>query len=51
MDNFEAFNRPNSYPAYSLAALEKSVAAGNGTPAMLAEIEYRKARGFTMAAV
>jgi hypothetical protein len=43
MDNYSAFNRPNSYPAYTLAELKAKVAAGNTNPLMIAEIAYREA--------
>lgn len=43
MDNFEAFNRPNSYPAYTLAELKAAVAGGRGNDKMNAEIAYREA--------
>lgn len=49
MDNFEAFNRPGSYPAYTLTHLKNAVAEGRGTALMLAEIAYREARGIEMA--
>lgn len=43
MDNFNAFNRPNSYPAYTLAELKAMVAAGNTRDILIAEIAYREA--------
>lgn len=43
MDNYEAFNRPNSYPGYTLAELKAAVAEGQGTALMLAEIAHREA--------
>ena len=43
MDNYNAFNRPNSYPAYTLAELKAKIAAGGTNPLMIAEIAYREA--------
>jgi len=44
MDNYNAFNRLDSYPAYSLDELKAAVAAGHNNVKMLAEIAYREAR-------
>ena len=43
MDNFFAFNRPFSYPAYTTAELKAKVAAGNTNEKIIAEIAYREA--------
>lgn len=45
MDNFDAFNRPFSYPAYTLDQLKAFVAQGSGNvPKIVAEIAYREAQ-------
>lgn len=44
MDNFDAFNRKDSFPAYTLEQLIAFVVAGNTNPKIVAEIAYREAQ-------
>lgn len=42
VDNYLAFNRPDSYPGYTLEQLKAFVANGEGNAKIEAEIIYRE---------